>query len=36
MAGKCSQPNCYPHETGCDERGGLLEKCKYYNSKAQE
>ena len=32
MAGKCSQPTCYPDETGCNVEGCLNPlDCKYYN-----
>lgn len=32
MAGKCSQPSCYPDETGCNVEGCLNPSdCKYYN-----
>lgn len=32
MAGKCSQPTCFPDEHGCNVEGYKnLKKCKYYN-----
>lgn len=32
MAGKCSQPSCFPDETGCNVEGCLNPKdCKYYD-----
>jgi len=32
MAGKCSQPSCFPDETGCNVEGCLnVKDCKYYN-----
>jgi hypothetical protein len=32
MAGKCSQPSCFPDETGCNVEGCQnINDCKYYN-----
>lgn len=32
MAGKCSQPTCYPDETGCNVEGcGNVKECKFYD-----
>lgn len=32
MAGKCSQPSCYPDETGCNVGGCInVKDCEFYN-----
>lgn len=37
MAGKCSQPTCFPDETGCNVEGcSNLKSCKYYNKTVSE
>lgn len=37
MAGRCSQPSCYPDETGCNVEGCQnLNDCKYYNKADSE
>lgn len=37
MAGKCSQPTCYPDETGCNVEGcGNVKECKYYDRTVSE
>jgi len=37
MAGKCSQPSCYPDETGCNVEGcGNVKDCKFYDKTVSE
>ena len=34
--GKCSQPSCLPHETGCNVEGEFnIEDCKYYTKPSE-
>lgn len=36
MAGKCSQPSCFPDETGCNVGGCLnVKDCQYYNKEEE-